>query len=231
MKKLTLPTILCLITLSFFSCSTENDDVTNETTTANEILFQAKSLTVTDLDKAKQLYIDMMGTQEYADFKNSIKNFNDKLGAANDVNFETKREWMDWINNNIANTSFTSVTQFETIFDDSINKSDAMVNANPTLFNYVKDADRGQILIIFTPEEGDGNLPDNGYTPSSCLDDCIEEYETAYAAATEQYYDTVEQGTNGTFLGSVSIFFGLRNYEHTINEVLPLNYNNCAGKC
>ncbi|QYJ68106.1 hypothetical protein [Flavobacterium litorale] len=235
MKKFILPTVLCVLTLSFFSCSTENDDIaTAENATINSAIFQLKSLTTIDVDKAKQLYIHMMGTQEYIDYKNSIKSFNNKLGAANNVSFGTKVEWMNWMRNNIFNTSFKSIAQFETIYDTSIHKLEIMVNANSELYNFMQRANKIQISQIIAPEFNDtvpGGYPD---VTNSCVDSCIDWCDSALDLIDEILSESIEIANQYAF-ENVSLYFQATfdanqsyNFQY---ESITLQLNQCIAVC
>ncbi|MEL1243689.1 hypothetical protein AAEO56_05405 [Flavobacterium sp. DGU11] len=222
MKKFLLP--IGIIALSmFFACSSENDATSSQTinTTA------AYRIGSMDVSTAKQLYLDMTKTNEYIDFKKAIKDFNSLLGA-NEVSFESKAKLMAWINSNLSKTSFKSVTQFETMFDDSVNKGQILIDANTKLFGYLGKADKDEIAIIVAPEIGDGSIPDYTASPSSCLDDCIAAYETAYEQATEDYYGDLDT-PSGDIFSAISLVLNLSDYEHTIYVDLPYQFNNCVG--
>ena len=221
------------ISLFVFSCSSEDsiekeqDALTNDTPSQS----QAYRLGQTDLAVAQQMYLDMMRTQEYIDFKAASANFRSKFNG-NEITFKTRQDGVDWITNNLGKTSFTSVTEFETIFDEAVAKTNAWINANPTLFDFIKAADKEERMIIFKPEEGDGSLPDyNGtVTTQSCMDDCVNAYETAYDEATDEYYDSIGE-PDGSIGYAILTFLNITDYENTIYETLPLAYNNCMSAC
>lgn len=229
MKKFTLPTLICVLSLSFFSCSKDNSEIVSENQLTN---YQLKALNTTDLATAKQLYIDMMATQEYANFKNSIKNFNDRLGVANQVSFETKAEWMDWIRSNILITAFTIISEFETFYDDSISKLDTMIAANSTLYNFMDKADSAEIGQIITPEFND-TIP-GGYpvTTNSCVDGCIDWCDSALDLIDNILQDSIALAETATIY-SVQLEATMNAYAAHANQYLSIGkqFNQCVGAC
>ncbi|NDI98937.1 hypothetical protein GWA97_07605 [Flavobacterium sp. LaA7.5] len=233
MKKIFLCLLLGTSLSIYVSCSTENNDTTSsETSTLTEANFTTKSLNVSDLDKAQQLFLDMIATQDYIDLKAQMKAFNRKLGGNNHVSFSTKQDWMTWINANISNTDFTSISEFELFYDDIYGKSEYLVLNNAELYQLIANADNNDIRIIFRPTEGDGSLPDHDdVIPTSCYDNCCASYEAAYDQATEDYFDEIGDGADGTLFGSIITFFTIMDYEHMIYETLPLQFNACVSGC
>ncbi|AXG75038.1 hypothetical protein DVK85_12690 [Flavobacterium arcticum] len=220
--------LLCVLTLSFFSCSTENNDATTtENAASTSSAFQLKSLSTTDLGTAKQLYIDMMGTQKYSDYKSALAAFTDKLGL-NKITGTTKIEWMSWINNNLNKTSFTSVTEFESMYDDSVNKLSIMIGANTALYDYMSKADVYQIGIILQPEH-DNHTVDYPVQTNSCLDDCISICDSAQDVLQDQYDQNVQFAASAGYDSGLMIGAEV-NYNSAYIE-LALEFNSCAGAC
>jgi hypothetical protein len=178
------------------------------------------------------MYLNMMSTQKYLDFKATVKNFSHKLGG-NDVAFKTRGEWMNWIGVNISKTSFTSVQEFGAIYDAGVTKSDAMIKANQQLFNYLQNADDDELIIILAPEKGNGAIPpynNSNITVQSCFDNCVNAYESAYDSATSSYYNSIGN-PDGSLGYAVNVWLAVSSYEHTIYETLPLQFNACVGGC
>lgn len=216
---------LCSLSL-VFACTNDGDSNASAKTTFD----QSARLGIIDVATAKQMYINMTATQDYIDFKKSIKDFNALLGGKNAVSFDTKAKWLTWINTNLSLTSFQSVNHFETMFDDMVSKAQILLDANSDLFEFIGKADKNEIIIVVAPEIGDGTVPEHTYSPSSCLDDCIEAYELADAEVREEYFDSLDYPA-GDIFSAIFLGMSLREYEHMIYEVLPLQFNDCASGC
>ncbi|QYJ68872.1 hypothetical protein [Flavobacterium litorale] len=225
MKQFTLPTLLCVLTLSFFSCSTDNNDTTTETT-ANTSNFQLKKSNKIDLATAKQFYVDMMATQEYTDYKSALATFTGKL-LLNEVRATNKAEWMSWINNNLNKTGFSSIAEFETIYDDTTNKLSKMISANIDLYDFIGNADLIQVGEVLEPEFANHTV-DYPSNTDTCLDNCIDTTDAQLDELETQYTQNLQLAAlSGDFGYTVAVE---ANYENAYIEI-ALDFNACAGAC
>jgi hypothetical protein len=180
MKKRFLTLIAGGLSLLSVSCSPENDVVTSSASGQNHSGFVTKSLPTKDLNDAVLLYTNMMGTQEYADLKASINAFNSKLYC--NVDFETKEEWVDWIRVNLSATGFSSLTEFETLYDATAANATVLIDNNDTLFRFFENADSPQIGVITAPELGADPGTGLPVPTNACQFACMDAADLGYAA-------------------------------------------------
>ena len=225
MKKILKPLVLVVITFISVSCSNENENVSNPSENLSSIQF--KNLSTTDIETAKRLYADLIQTDDYISFKASLRAFNEKVNVTG-LNFKSKAEWMNWISSNLNNTSFTSVVEFENEFDNSVGKLESIITANTTLFNIIGNANSLQLFEIMPPVHISPEYPP---VPLDCLDDCIATYEAAEDQAYQDYYQDVENGSDGTLMGSIDIWFAMQKLDEMVYTTLPLQFNDCVGAC
>jgi len=224
-----------LLSMFYFSCSPESDLVIGDPSEAKiENLSTnplAKSLTSSDLNTAIQQYAALTKTKAYTDYINSIEAFNLKL-LSNNISFDTRSQWMTWINSNISSTSFNSVLQFQSMYDNSILLQKNMIAANPNLFNFIKNASGGQIRQIFAPEFHN-NIP-GGYpiSTSSCIDDCIDWCDGALDLIDNILVASLEIAQDAS---SQSVYeqATLRAYQAHRRSYLGISgqFNQCVGNC
>jgi hypothetical protein len=225
MKKQLLPLILVAFTLFTISCSTDNSNIPADN--ANTSAIQAKSLGTSDFETAKRLYADMVITQDYIDFKSSIAAFTRKL-EGNNVMFITKSEWMTWITTNLSATSFTSVAEFEAMFDDAEYKMNVVMAANTTFYGLLAQADSNQYFYILHPGFTTPEYPAN---PQDCTDDCITACELAIDASEAQREAnmTYVSGADEEIRGLLqSIVQGI--YDEQFEQIVK-DLNDCIGAC
>jgi hypothetical protein len=227
MKKLLYLVTAGIICLAYFSCSSENEVAIDDSSHAAS----AFRIADPDVGTAKSLYITMMSSTEYNDLKSSIAAFNAKL-KNHDISFPEKAKWMAWINEEISTTSFTSVSEFETMYDDSVSKLAKMMAANKTLFDFLGKADNDQIGIITGPEFD----PPGHTTESDCIDGCIEDFENGEAVGGIMLNSALENAFSyynplnpmGRFYRITSAFQSFWNFRNNLIDVFGTCVNNCG---
>lgn len=230
MKKFSLFLLLGVMCLFYLACSTESNEVTANPD-SNSAAFKPKSLTTNDFETAKALYLAMIASQDYIDYKQSLKDFNAKLNA--NVTFSRKSDWMDWININISTTSFTDTAEFETMYDNSINLLSNIARENTALCDYIIGASGNQLIQIITPGKYEG-LP--GECPISvnqeCFDNCAAIYEAAYDY---QYYTCyMIEWWEALRAGGYEGIQMLRESDRILFNLgvqLAIEFNQCVGNC
>jgi hypothetical protein len=184
-----------------------------------------KSLTITDVAKAAQLY---MKTQEYQDFKKSIRDFNSKLSQS--VIIENKADWMAWINVNLSSTSFASVIEFETMYDDFTNKAEILVLANAELFDLMKNSKVDQLQQILEPEFNH----DFPVSSSSCQDDCQAtcngQLDILDSAVGRALNDIFRRPYNPGYTDADAYETVMQYYEERWWDIVQ-QFNNCLSGC
>ena len=224
MKKFTLPTLLCVLSLSFFSCSTESNEATTENTSTAS--FRLKSTIKIDTETAKQLYIKMMEPQEYTDYKNALATFTEKL-KLNKVAATNKSEWMNWATINLNKTGFNDIIEFEKMYDDTVNKLDKMITENTTLYEFISTASLTQVGAVLEPEYNNHTV-DYPTATNSCLNNCIDICESNLDTLETQHNQNLQ---NAVLAGDFGFTLAAEiNYEIAYIEI-ALEFNDCAGSC
>lgn len=225
MKKVSLFLVLGIMSLTYFSCSDENEAASENTTVARFASRGGTGLDESEMRDAKKLYSAMVSSAQYKDFAKSIAGINEKL-LGNVTGAITKTDWMNWIGTNLSSTSFLSISEFEAMYDDSIGKLDAVSVRNPEIFVYFDKATPGQIREI--------TLPPVTYPPSSssaCYDDCADIHSAAIDAAIVDYEATVQAAQH---FGRLSEYLLTWTAQETYDEIevrLALEFNACVGAC
>lgn len=229
MKKILLPSIFCAFAF-FYSCSSDSDTVTDKNTQVNtESSANSHRLNNTDLDTARQLYADMTKTTEYTDYKASLRAFNEKLHP-NNISYVEKSDWMDWIRVNISATTFNSVQEFESMFDDSVNKLTILMDSNRTVYDFLLNADVDQINIITKPERG--FIPNPPVTTNGCIEDCMDTADAAFDSAQADHDAAIEAA--GSMINpamALGVILGADRKLDDRNLEIAMEYNGCAGNC
>ncbi|GGB73489.1 hypothetical protein GCM10007424_11750 [Flavobacterium suaedae] len=139
---------------------------------------------------------------------------------------------MDWIRNNISNTSFTSISQFEILYDNSISKLDTMISANKTLYDFMDKADSSDIGQIIAPEFND-TVP-GGYpvVTNSCVDNCIDWCDSALDLIDSILQDSLAIAETATY-STVYLQATLSAYQAHANQYISVTgqFNQCIGTC
>ncbi|WP_417356914.1 hypothetical protein [Flavobacterium sp.] len=228
MKKLALPFIFCVSTLFYFSCSSDIDNATDNKQ-PESISFQLKSMPTDSINKAARMYVLMTQTQDYIDFKSSVSAFNSKV-VPNRVSFSSKSQWMSWITDNISKTGFTTVTQFESMFDDCVTKFDLLMQNNDELFKLIEPAadDTTALLQIFEPELMP--QPEPLQDIDACKEACMDATSTAIDVENHGF---VQQLAMAVFILRDAEFAtsAIEDHEMAINYYIPMDLNICMMEC
>jgi hypothetical protein len=158
-----------------FACNNESDNAKQEA--SSKAPTPLARLTSTNLTTAKSLYLTMIATTAYSNYKAARTSFVTNM-KTNAIYYTTKTQYMSWISTHLSSTSFGTTTAFSTAYDDVLSKYNIIVAANATLFNFIRNADADQLSEIYQP--GLGTLP--VYAPSSCVDDCLDAATIAFDA-------------------------------------------------
>jgi|GEM_PF-3766033 len=167
MKKLLLVLVTIVSSLFYLACSSEESVTISDRNTLAHRLSDP-------VEVGKGLYMDMMLTPEYTTFKISMTAFNNKL-KNNTVTFDTRAEWINWIDTNVSLTEFTSKNEFETMYDDMASKFDDLVKQNEELFDIIAGSNAEQIQGIHQPEYD--SYPVIGNPLNQCEEDCMDWFE------------------------------------------------------
>lgn len=228
MKKLALPFIFCVSTLFYFSCSSDIDNTTDNQQ-QESTSFQLKSMPSDSIAVAKRLYADMMQSQPYIDMKTSVRAFNTKIGYNKGVSFLTKAEWMQWINSNISKTNYTSVSQFEYMYNDFVNKSTIVRQRNQRLFSLLHTAANNDSVYsyIITPElQIVTPQPD---IQSACEEACMDACTYNIDVEMEGYRQDL---ILADVLGSQEYRdMAIRDHDFMMNIIIPADLNLCMMEC
>ncbi|MEE1898074.1 hypothetical protein GN157_00295 [Flavobacterium rakeshii] len=228
MKKLALPFIFCVSTLFYFSCSSDIDNATDNQQ-PESVSFQLKSMPTDSINKAARMYVLMTQTQDYIGFKSSISAFNSKV-APNRVSFSSKSEWMNWISGNISKTGFTTVTQFENMYDDFVTKFDLLMQNNDELFKLIELAanDTTTLLQIFQPElmPQPEPLGDVEACKEACMDATSTAIDVENHGFVQQLFLAVYYLRDYEFASSA-----IQDHEMAINHYIPMDLNICMHDC
>lgn len=228
MKKLALPFIFCVSTLFYFSCSSDIDNATDNQQ-PETISFQLKSMPTDSITNAARMYVLMTQTQDYINFKSSISAFNSKV-APNRVSFSSKSQWMNWITGNISNTGFTTVAQFEGMFDDYVTKFELLHQNNTDLFDLIEQAgdDTTALLQIFEPElmPQPEPLGDVEACKEACMDATSTAIDVENHGFVQQLFLAVYYLRDYEFASSA-----IQDHEMAINFYIPMDLNICFMEC
>jgi hypothetical protein len=207
---------------SFFGCSNDNQ---NESEIQN--ISQQARLRPIDLDVATRMYRDMTLTIEYLEYKFSQQELLIKMNS-NNVTFTDKKEWITWLETNLDKTTFSSIEEFSSMFDNSLNKLNIMIAANSVLYGFMADADTNDFSVILMPEH---STPPTQTTFSTCVDGCIDSNIAASNENWDNFIEDTEDGMqSGGILGSLAIYFAQINYEKREVQILA-DYQNCFSAC
>ena len=163
MKKLAL-IVLGLVFFTIISCTNEDKDEQSQIENSKNF-----RLVSGDLERAKELFLNMIRTEDYKRFMDVTNDFVSKMNY-NIVNVRSKEEYMNWISSNLNLTKFASVEDFERSLDDMITKQSVLMSNNTEIYSYLDNAEPDQILEIIEPSLG---LPPTLYEVNSCSDGCI----------------------------------------------------------
>lgn len=216
MKNLFLKTVSLLFCVSMLvlGCSTEDENTTNSPS------INAK-VAENELIKAKQLFVDMMSTSEYSNYRSTLMNFVDKMNG-NVVIFQTKQEYLNWISLNLAKTKFISKEEFSEILDNLVLKQSILMTKNSELYSYLAHAEEQQIIQILQPSLA---TPPNIVTTSSCADECMDQCELDINA--NNYVHSINYG-----MGDTAFAYALSDsiYWSQMTWIIG-SYNNCLSNC
>lgn len=221
-----------LLSLFFVSCSENEDVVVNDSFLQTEFSAQyahrgGTSLSPEDFDEAKGLYIAMINSSEYEIYTASLRTFVVKLND-NEADFETKDDAMKWINQNISVTSFTNVSEFESMFDDNINALEVLVDLNERVYELMSGADLGQLQVILSPGNSKIDYP-------VVTDSCQEECERICDEAMIANENARDQGIRELYyVRGLAYLIALNSVNTKYDEEwvkISKAYTTCAGKC
>lgn len=223
MKKITLPLVLAVLTIANFSCSNESS---NEVPPSTSSAIAYKSLNTTDVETAKRLYADMIASEDYINWKSSIREFNDKILVP--ISFKSKTEWMNWLSTNLSSTTFTNAAEFEISYDNLIGKLETIMAANEDLYLLLEDATISQLQQIIPSIHL--IAPEYPSAPFDCLDDCLTEFDNGVFAAEQAHLEAFNDAlfSDGPFEELLCVE---QELEYALWETLPLAFNACAGNC
>lgn len=231
MKKIFLFFALGLVSTIYLSCSDESDSLSESTNDVKLASRETSSLSTTEVKDAQKLYLAMISTAEYKSFGVLIDSFNEKLNG-NKVSFSTKTEWVDWINGNISKTRFSSVSQFNSMYDNLAVKLSGLTTNNAHLFYLLNRANEVEFIKIST-------YPRFNYQTTgsvSCIVNCMNIHSAAIDAARATYESRMRLARMFTSVPSLSPAGGVgvwvieRDYNNT-EARLALEYNACVGGC
>lgn len=168
MKKLFFRTGIFLISLSLIiiGCTEDNNETTEQST---QIKYRSSD---DDVKVAKQLFIDMMSTNEYIDYVAKRDSFVSMMNG-NSVIFDTKQKYMDWISINLSKTNFTSIIEFSDTQDEMVARYAAVMDNNQVLFSILSKVDKEQLIEIIRPSLGTVPIVTSfNACQNGCMSDC-----------------------------------------------------------
>lgn len=216
MKNLFLKTVFLLFCVSMLVLGCSKEDAN----TSNNLSISAK-VAENELTKAKQLFVDMMSTSDYSNYKSTLMNFVDKMNG-NVVILQTKEEYLDWISLNLAKTKFTSKEEFSEILDNLVLKQSILMTKNSELYSYLAHADEKQTIEIMQPSLA---TPPNVTTNGTCADGCMDQCELDICA--NNYVHSLNYG-----LGDNEFAYALADsiYWSQMTWIIG-SFNNCLSNC
>lgn len=206
-----------LFVLLTFTVSCNEDTETSKNTNNGYLSKYNKG----ELEIAKDLFINMIKTSEYLDYKNSIDIFAEKMNG-NAILFPEKEGYMSWIAINLSKTKFSSSDEFSNMIDDMIAKNTILESKNAILFSYLDNADQDQFLEIVQPSLA---IMPTVTTFSSCTNQCISDYNDA------------ENGNEWAYANNYGI--GHTNFAHNmatsiywirVKSIID-SFSACVGSC
>lgn len=185
MKKRILQIALASMFIFYASCSNESDVITQESGT-NSSIVKSGGLSQTELEDAIRLYNDMIETTEYKAFDLLLEEFNWKMNVENEnmPTFVSKDEAMIWINNNLARTNFSSISEFESDYDNLTGAMGNIMSNNMGLYDAFSGATLDQTIEIMNPKNPSVEYPTG---PNACELGCIISYDNDRQAAESDY--------------------------------------------
>jgi uncharacterized protein YukJ len=217
MKKLFLKFGILFIGFSLLtmSCSEQSDNLQNDSTSA-----QSKN-SESELNLAKNLFIEMIKTEDYLNYKIALNNFADKMNG-NTVFFKTRVEYIDWITNNLSKTNFSSRDEFITAIDDMAAKNSILENKNIALYGYLSNADQNQFLEIVQPSLGTIPTITNF---NSCTNQCISDYNDAENGNEWAYANNYGIGDTNFAHNMATSIYWIR-----VKSIID-SFSACVGSC
>jgi len=216
-----------MLSVLLSSCSDENDTIMNNTGVQTDAIAGHNKMGSTDLGRAKDLYAAMKASAEYGDFTNAVKSFNASLQV--EISFGSKAEWINWLRNNISRTAFTSVSQFETKYDNMIVKFRAMKAANGTLYFLLKDTKQSDLQVILQPEHG---YQGQYQTQSECEENCMDFCESSLDDNdTVLDYTLFLANTSSSESECESLSVWAYQHHNQFYHGIIYLYNQCLGNC
>lgn len=228
MKKIILPLILCASAFFYVSCSTDSSDLSTDSNSNSSVVFNTKTLNTIDLEQAKKLFLDLYETQEYKDYLSSVTAINDKIQVYDiQDNLVTKKDWLNWVQNHISETSFSSINEFEIMFDDSANRLHTIMDDNATLYGYIAGANSSQLTEIYTPSIPSPEPPvsNNNECVENCMDLCSAAIDRLIDNEFKAIEDAFYAGATYQELTSIKTLYANRYFG------LITQLNNCIARC
>jgi len=214
MKKLFFKTGILFFGLSLLTLSCSEDNIKPE---KNSQQLMNRYL-LSEMTEAKELFIKMILTEEYKDYKYALDSFVYKM-ENNAVLFKSKEEAMIWISENLSKTSFNSIEEFESKLNIILSKHSNLIIKNQLLFTLLDKADKSEFLEIVQPSLAQvPNITNANGCQNGCMDDC------SFDLNANNYVHSLN------FYGSNSPAFGEMYYWIRVKEIIA-DFNGCMSSC
>lgn len=171
--------MIAIALFTILSCTSENQQQGESVN--NPSKFQR--LSSNNLNNAKDLFETMIKSEDYKNYKTARTNFISNMNG-NVIFLKTKTEYMNWINENLQLTKFSSVSDFEKSLDEMVSKQSILREKNSELYKNLDNADAEEYLNII--QSSLGEMPSLSKT-NSCSTGCMN--------SCEQTLNNIESGT------------------------------------
>lgn len=235
MKKRILQIALASMFIFYASCSNESDVATQESG-INSTVLKSDGLSEKELEDAILMYDAMIETAEYKAFELSLEEFNGKMNVENEnmPTFVSKDDAMAWINNNLPNTNFSSVSDFEGDYDNLTGAMGNIMSNNMGLYNALSNASLEQTIEIMRPKYIGVEIPE---VASECTDACLAAYNSGKSTADSvlNYVLSItkpESGDSTVTKYAKSLARAEARMAHSVAMIaLKGNYKDCIKAC
>ena len=204
--------LLASITISVSCSENENGKVENSNLKAR--------ISDRDMEKLKADFIIIMESNEYINFHKGAKTMGEKMNKEN-FTFKTREEFVEWINNNLDKTFFTSTNDAIKLYDSTINELNNLHIKYKNFYSSLNDCTIDDILIICAPELVHPPLQSS---ERSCANACVDAAVKAFHIADLTYEYAMNSGN------VYMAMYGTIAYNNE-NAQITQNYIKCFGNC
>jgi hypothetical protein len=171
--------IIAIALFTILSCTSENQQKEEPVNSS----LKSKRLSLNNLDNTKVLFETMIKSEDYKNYKTARTNFVSNMNG-NLIFLKTKTEYINWINENLQLTKFSSVSDFEKSLDEMVSKQSILREKNSELYKSLDIANAEEYLNIIQSSLGEvPSLSKTNSCSTGCMNSC------------EQTLNNIESGT------------------------------------